>query len=294
MTKQSNSLVRWQWPVAMALALLGSTGLAATTTRQCTDPCIQAARGEARDCTSSASGAFVEALNGCLQHDRMCLDACRADAQDCRAATSLPGDLAKCELMRLTDEADCRSQFPLGSRRLAACLDRAAAAHSSCRREARRDARRAVAACAATFTACAESCLPGEPPGGADSCKSEVKSAFKSDLRTCHLTFQVTLSTCIGKDASCVPTCSVGRAICTASTRATLDATITACNATRDVAVSDCVAQNPSGSDALQACIDAAQATVFTCRDAAVAAAAPGFEACVQPFLKCLRACPAA
>jgi len=293
MTNQRMPPMRWLWFAAVAVALVRAPGFAGSN-RQCTDPCVQAARGEARDCASSASGAFSEALNGCLPHERTCLDACRADAQDCRASTSLPGALAQCDLDRLAADADCRSQFPPGSKRLAACLDRASAAHSKCRRQARRDARLAVLACTASLKSCAQACSPAEPPGGGDSCAAEAKAGFKGDLGACRLAFQVSLSACIGKDPSCVPTCSDSRATCTAPTRTTLDAALAACNAQRNAAVADCLAQNPNGGDALQACVDAAQAAVFTCREAAATDAAPGLEACLEPFLRCLRACPKA
>lgn len=81
--------------------------------RDCTDPCVQAARGERRECASSAAGAFQDALGGCLERDRTCVDACRTLRQDCRDATTLGRDLAACRLARIEARQRCRDELRL-------------------------------------------------------------------------------------------------------------------------------------------------------------------------------------
>jgi hypothetical protein len=55
-----------------------------------------------------------------------------------------------------------------------------------------------------------------------------------------------------------------------------------------------CQAANPGGGAALDDCVAAAQASAATCRGAALEASAPGFAACVEQYVGCVRGCPAA
>jgi hypothetical protein len=279
--------------LALLAVVLAASSAVAGNTRQCSDPCIQAARAAYRDCASSAGGAFSDALDGCLGRDRTCIDACRTDRQDCREATSLGQDLATCQLELEASKDECRNAFPPGSKRRAACLDRAEVAHFRCRRGAVSGALAALKACGSGFDACAASCGPGQPPGGVDSCKAQGKSAVVDALRQCKVTRVVTVSACVNKDSTCVLDCSDARDICNAPTQNILAGAIASCHAQRRAALTACQAGNPGGGAALEACVDAAQANAFTCRDAALEASLPGLASCTASYAGCVRACPA-
>src|SRR5881409_3804588 len=70
-----------EWPVlALFVAVLGASAAIAAPTppaHQCSDPCLQAARDARSECLSSASGAFTDAFDACLERDQECIDACR-------------------------------------------------------------------------------------------------------------------------------------------------------------------------------------------------------------------------
>src|SRR5438445_669143 len=206
----------------------GTTGINGTT-RQCTDPCFQAARGAFRGCAWSATGAFADALDGCLERHHECVDACRSQRQDCRDATGAGAGLAACQMQLVVEKARCRNQFRPGSIRLAACLDRADAGASACRRGVRRGFRQALLACQSAFGQCADACGPGEPPLGVQMCTAGAKSAFKAVIADCRQTSQASASACIGKDVMCVPDCTDARETCNAPTQAALNAAIAAC-----------------------------------------------------------------
>jgi hypothetical protein len=111
-------------------------------------------------------------------------------------------------------------------------------------------------------------------------------------LAGCRLVHRATASACINKDVACVQDCAETRATCTAPTRAMLDAAIASCSAQQAADLTACTTANPAGSSALQACVDAVGAEASRCRDAALAASAPGFAACEGQYVACLRACP--
>jgi len=276
----------------VALAL-GASDAMAGTTRQCSDPCLQAARGELRACASSASGAFVDAVDSCLERDRECVDACRTGRQDCRDDTTLGSDLLTCQLELAAAKETCRNSFPIGSRRRAICIDRAEITGFRCRRMARRRVVGELRTCRAAFDQCAGACAPGALPGGVQTCRSEGKTAFRNVLAGCKLVHRVTASACINKDVACVQVCAEARGSCTAPTRAILDAAIASCSAQQAADLTACATANSVGPPALQACVDAAGAEASTCRDAALAASEPGFAACAGQYVACLRACPA-
>jgi len=106
--------------------------------------------------------------------------------------------------------------------------------------------------------------------------------------------YQVTASTCINKDLTCALDCVDARETCNALTQSTLDAALASCTGAGAGAVSACVAANPGGGSTLQDCITTAQANAFTCRDAALEAAGPGFAACAGPTCSCVHGCPSA
>ncbi|MGH7893920.1 MAG: hypothetical protein ACREQL_04580 [Candidatus Binatia bacterium] len=283
----------WLLPLAgLAVVFQMAVGTAATT-RQCTDPCLQSARAEAKDCTSSASGAFQTALDGCLERDHECVDACRWNRQECRDATGIGGDLAACQLELAAAKADC-DRFPRGSKARIRCIDQAQIAGFQCRRRALRRVRREFRSCEAQFKQCADACEPGGPSGGVSACRSEAKAAFQSVVAGCRAAYQATASACIDKDLTCTQDCIDARETCNAPTQTTLDAALATCTAQEQTAVSACVAANPAGSSALQDCITTAQANAFTCRDAALEAAGPGFAACAGAYLSCVHGCPSA
>jgi hypothetical protein len=283
--------ILWWLGVAVLGPMLGShMGLAAG--RQCTDPCLQAARGELRDCTSSATGTFVDALDSCVAGDRHCIDACRSTRQDCRDGTSLGEDLVACRLELAAAQESCRRSFEIGSIRRTICLDRAQAASSRCHRRSALRFARTLRDCRSAFGECTGACGAGEPPGGTDTCRADGRAAFKGVIAGCRLAHRVTASACINRDVTCVQECDDARATCTAPIRATLDAALATCTAQQATALAACAGANPAGSAALSQCVETARATASTCRDAALNAAAPGLEACAGPYVVCVRACP--
>jgi hypothetical protein len=284
---------RWLWPALLVLIAVVWPAAAATT-RLCSDPCFQAAKGEFHDCVSSAQGAFLTAVDGCLEHDHTCVDACRSQRQDCLDGTGIGPGYAGCATNLAAAKARCRLRLPAGSRRLALCIDRAEADAFRCRSDVRRNFLHAVQSCNKQFGQCAGACGPGGPPGGPDSCKAEGKAALTAALASCKQTFQVTAIACFNKDVTCVQSCADDRAACTAPTSAMLDAALAACRMQEAEALASCQMANPGGGAALQQCITNAQADAFACREAALNASTPGFEACLPAYIGCVRSCPPA
>jgi hypothetical protein len=276
---------------------LGAVAVAATRptvpSHECSDPCLQAARSTAKQCASSASGAFRDSLDGCIERDHECVEACRAVRQTCRDDTSLGVDYAQCDVELDVAQARCRNQYPPSLRR-EGCLFRADVANGRCRRVAERHARRELRACRTDFRTCAHGCAPGMPPGGAGTCTAEAKSDVRSLLAGCRQAYQATVSACIDKDLTCLQSCIDARATCSAPTQAALDAAIASCNSQQAAAVAACQSANPGGGTAFDDCVEAAQANATTCRDAAIQAAAPGFAACGGQYVGCAKACPPA
>ena len=158
-------------PLAVIAIVFQAFAGTAATAPQCSDPCLQAARGAAKDCASSASGAFQTALDGCLERDHECADACRWTRQECRDATGVGAGLAACQRELAAAKAEC-DRFPRGSKPRVRCLDEAQVTGFQCRRRAFRRGRRDVLRCEAQFTQCADACGPGAPPEGPGTCKS--------------------------------------------------------------------------------------------------------------------------
>jgi hypothetical protein len=223
-----------------------------------------------------------------------CVDACRSLRQDCRDGTDLGADLARCDAELAAANQRCRTDFPPGSIRRSACLDRAEAESFRCRRRATVVTAKAFRECRSAFQSCARACGPGTPPDDTSTCKSDGKAAFTADIHDCRRAFQVTLSACIDKTPECVPDCTDARATCIVPTQATLTAALATCAAQTKAGLAACAAANPAGSAALQQCVEGVQATAATCRDAALSAATPGLEACGKQYIGCVRACPAA
>src|SRR5262249_47136788 len=148
---------------------------------QCSDPGLQATRRMYRECTSSAIGAFTDAIDACIEHDLQCVDACRFDLEGCRDATGAGGELAACQGELAAAKIDCRSMLPPGSRRLVICIDRAEFAGTKCRLRVVQRFRQARKDCRSGFKQCAAACGPGGPPGGTDTCRAEGRVALKSD-----------------------------------------------------------------------------------------------------------------
>jgi hypothetical protein len=261
-------------------------------TRQCSDPCLDAARAERKDCTTSASGVFLDTTTGCIQRDVVCVGACRTQRQDCRDATSLGVDLTACALAEEAAHLDCHLTYPLQPRRLAICTGQARVTGFRCRRDATRTLRTALKACRTGFSTCTDACGPGGPTGGAGACRAEGKAALQDALRECQIAYRASASACIDKDLGCVETCADDRQTCSAPTQAALDAALAACRATRADAVAACEAANPQGGTALETCVQAALAAASVCRETAIDASLPGFASCTGAFARCLRACP--
>lgn len=282
--------------VLAALAALGgaAVAIAAAPSHPCSDPCLQAARAGLRDCTSSARGAFQEALDGCIERDHICVDACRSIRAGCRDDTGTGAGIAACTALAVTEKARCRERFPPFSERREDCIDRAEVRASRCRRDVVRGARRALRACRQGFRQCVGACGPGGPIEGAKACVAEAKAAFDAVVADCRLTYQVTASACLDKDVTCVQDCRDAREVCAGPTTASVTAALAACASQEVAAVAACQAANPGGGAAFDQCVTAAQASATTCRDAALDAAAPGLEACTLQYVACVRACPAA
>jgi hypothetical protein len=280
--------------LALAALVAATCALAqpAPSSRPCSDPCFRAASAEFRDCTSSARGAFMDAVDGCVEGARTCVDACRTRRQDCRDGTGAGAALATCALERDAAKDRCRARFPLGSRLREICLSKAEIAHFRCRSGVRRGFLRALQDCRQAFLQCAGACPPGSPPGGGDACRAEGKAARSAALATCKQAFQVTARACFDKDVTCVQGCADARDACGAPTQATLTAALGACVTQETAALAACRAANPGGGPALDDCVTAVQAGAATCRDAALAAAAPGFAACAAQYVGCVRGCP--
>jgi hypothetical protein len=291
--KPSRSLALLAVIVATPVFASGTTTVNGQT-RQCTDPCFQAARAAFRDCTSGASDTFKDALDGCIARDHECVDACREQRQDCRDDTNLGAKLVGCRKDLTVEKVRCRGQFPHGSIRLASCLDRAETKASRCRQGVRRDLRRTLLVCQAAFSRCTDACGGGQPPLGSGMCSADAKSAVQEDLAGCRRTHQATASACIGKDVMCVPDCTDTRETCNEPAQAALDIALAACRSQGKTALSACAATHPVGSTELQQCVETAQATAFACRESAIQAAAPSFAPCTKGFLGCLKACPPA
>src|SRR5262245_15426351 len=133
--------------VLTLVGLMHTTPIAAQSSRPCSDPCFQAAKAGFHDCVSSAQGAFVTALDGCLEHARTCLAACRSERQDCLDGTGLDEGYAACAADLEARKARCRLRFRDGSLRQAICINRAEIQGFRCRSEARRSFLQAVRGC---------------------------------------------------------------------------------------------------------------------------------------------------
>jgi hypothetical protein len=264
----------------------------------CSDPCLVAARAELRECTSSATGAFHDARDGCLEKAHDCVQACRSVRQECRDATDLGAELARCDLQLEVDQKRCTDRFPLVPKRSrqarAICIFRAQTKNFRCRSEARRHFVGALADCQRNFRACTGACGPGQPPLGTRACKQAGKTAFDAVVADCRLIFQATSAACVNKDPICIQDCAAARAACAAPTQATLEGALAACKTQVTQALVVCQMTNPGGGAPLQQCVTEAQANAATCADAALGAAAPGVAACVPPYVHCVRACPPA
>lgn len=277
-----------------ATAAAPTTAAAMATARSapspCSDPCVAAARGEARECASSASGAFADTIDGCLQRDHECVDACREQRRACRDATDLAASVAACRVARDVEIDLCSRRHPLGDRRVA-CVMRARAEESRCRRAARRAHRREVVACAVAFDGCADACAPGAPPDGVTACRDAARSSTRGLLTACKRTLQASMTGCLDKELQCGLDCVDARDGCLAPTQAALATALAACTATQEVALQQCASD---GGPEQASCITAARADAYACGDAALQASIPGVEGCVPPYVQCVKRCPPA
>ena len=216
------------WAVCAAAAAHGALPMIA-----CHDPCLGAARGAYRQCNSSASGAFQDALGGCIERAHECVNACRTQRQDCLDGTGTDAALAACAATLAMEQQRCEETFPptppASAHLRAKCIDKAQIANFRCGNKARRSSRRAVRGCRRGFRQCIDSCGPGGPPGGSKVCRDQGKTAFRAVLADCKLTFQVTSSACINRDVTCVQGCADARLTCEAPTRSMLGAALAAC-----------------------------------------------------------------
>jgi hypothetical protein len=285
-------VILWLSLVALPVAFGGARAASTNPDRQCVDPCIQAVRGERRECVSSVTGVFLDRLDGCHELAATCVGACRSHRQDCRDATDLGQALLACNVELTGRTQECRETFRPGSIRRALCVERARVRGVRCRARAARRARVEQKACRLAFAGCIGSCGPGGPPEGADTCRAQAKDDLQSALAVCQTTFRVTTNACLDKDLACSEACGDGRAACTTPARTSLGAAIGSCNTQRNAALAACATANPDDGQALDACAQSAQAAASTCRDAAREAAQPALTACAADFVACVRSCP--
>jgi hypothetical protein len=286
----------WRLDLTAVLVLASSVafGVTATDTRDCVDPCLQAASGARAGCVATAAATLHDALDGCVELDPGCVAACRAQRQDCRDDTNLGAAVAACQPQEDIAKERCRSEFRAGSIRRAFCIDRARVRGFRCRRLSQRSVKRELGACDSAFVGCTDACPPGSPPGGSDNCRAEARDALDAARALCRTTFRVTTGGCLGKDITCVQDCVAARDVCEAPLRESRDAAIARCNGERDAGLTACRSTNPDGGQALEDCEDAVWANAFACREAVAQAGLPGFEACATANASCIRGCPPA
>ena len=282
----------WSVRALVAIALLAAGPPAAA--QQCRDPCLQSARATYKQCNSSATGAFVEALDGCLERDHTCVNSCRWTRRECNGATGLAPALVACDAKQDVALDECSRRFPLAVLKRVRCIYRAQRDGARCHAAARRSFRDELKSCQQAFEQCAATCGGGAPPDGAGACKASAKAASRAVLADCKQVLQVNSAACFNKEASCVQDCGTARGTCNGPTQAVLAQALAVCATQVQAAVNACVVANPGGGSALDACVQAAQADGTACADDAAAAAAPGIAACVPPYVGCVRSCPKA
>lgn len=262
--------------------------------RVCSDPCRAAARGDYVECRESATAAFVLGRQLCLGRDPACALTCTAREQDCGAATGIGPALEACLDQQQAAVSACRNRFPTGSKKVEQCTENARLAGFQCRNRARTGTAPELRRCRADFDVCADGCGPGEPPRGSRLCQRAARRARAAALAGCNQIANADKSACANKDATCVESCRDARTTCDAPARAALASAVAACEAGRRAAVAACKTANPGGGSALDQCLETADTNAFLCRDAAGQAQAPAFAACVEQYVACVRACPAA
>ncbi len=280
--------------LTLGLALLGMVGFAgANSSAPLCGTCFKAARGDARECRSSADAAFIVDRALCLDRDPVCVGACLEIGEECRDTTGIGEAIDACNATLQQAVARCVVNHPAGSSKRSKCFDRAQLDGYQCRQGARQAAAPALRQCTEDGVACRRGCGPGEPPLGSDVCLDEAALSRREALADCRRTFQVSASACVDKDDACVQPCRESRDVCEAPIDSAFAAAVSSCLQVRDAALAACAAENPAGSAALASCEDAAGAAAFSCRLAARDAAAPGLRACSDQYVACVRACPA-
>lgn len=263
--------------------------------RVCSDACLEAARGDYRECRQAANAALLLERQLCLGRDPACVRACAAREQDCGDATGIGPAIEACLGQERAAVSACRTRFPLTeSKKIEQCIDNARIAGFQCRNRARTGTAPELRRCRADFDACADGCGPGEPPRGSRLCERDARLARSAAVAACNQTANADKSACANKDATCVESCHDARDACNEPARAALASAIVACDAERRAAAASCEAANPGGGAVLDQCLENADTAAFLCRQAASRAQEPAFAACVQQYVGCVRACPAA
>ncbi len=261
--------------------------------RVCSDPCLEAARGDWVECRQEATRGFALGRQLCLDRDPSCVQACASRREACGAATGIDAVLDACLGQQQATVSDCRDRFRTGSKNRERCIENARIAGFQCRRRARIDTVPALRRCRVDFDVCTDRCGPGEPPRGARRCELDARRARSAARASCNQIADADKSACLGKDAACAEGCRDVRDTCNAPAREAIASAILACEAERRSAAATCEATNPGGGAALDQCLETTDTDAFLCRQAARAAAAPGFVACTQQYVTCVRACPA-
>ncbi len=275
--------------VALAAILAGAPAAGAL---ECSAPCIQAARGEYRECLAGAGATFEVSKNACLDRDLPCVQACQARREDCDDATGAGPALTGCQAELRAAIGSCANDFPLRSTKRQQCIHQARTAGFQCRSGVRRSLAPALRQCVAEYELCARSCGPAEPPRDVRQCRRESRRTFRAARTVCNQAADLEVNACANKDAACVQSCRDARETCGTPTQATLTAALAACNAQKRAAEASCQATFPASDPALVQCIETADTTAFLCRESARQDAAPGFATCAEVYTGCAKACP--
>jgi hypothetical protein len=277
------------------LALLAACGsLVVASAASAGSPCIDDAKGEAKECVTSCQEDFQAAKDACFNRDHRCVEGCRCVRQDCFSDTGIIQAFAACAATLAGAKQHCRDLYPPGEGRNQ-CIDQAQVVAFRCRLLARRTYGKQVIACRRGFLLCAKACPPPNPPTPQTdprACRSSAVGAFVACRGGCIEDFQQGIDACRNKSHSCVEGCRDRRAVCRDPFEQARDADIAICNATRDGEVQNCRNLYGEGTQALATCIEDALVAAFECRDRARENQRQNFNSCRALFRSCLQECP--
>lgn len=130
--------------------------------------------------------------------------------------------------------------------------------------------------------------------GQSGQCVKDEKSELADCTGICRETFQTQADICKNLSSDCVNACRTTRTECLAVPLASLGDALAACSNTLEQAKATCRQLHAKDPTALDACLDQAQGTAFSCRDAAREANRPAIRACQKTFVSCVQGDPTA